>query len=137
MAVKTVSKELALKLKKLGFDMPVIRAYKPKIDEYFVQRIEIDANRPIFKPLFSAPTYDEVLHWLRDKHGFHGEVRNYSISKQKLTYYPFLEIYNNEKWEDVLDTNEIDFYEYHKAQLAIINKAIEILEQQHKNKEHG
>lgn len=100
MAVKIVTKELALKLKKLGFDMPVTRAYKPNKEEYFVQRSECNSNNAIFKPSFSAPSYDEVLHWLRDKHGFNARPVHAGKHRDKVNYFAALDVYEIDGWED-------------------------------------
>lgn len=147
MSVKIVSKELALKLKELGFDMEVNRYYSlvggDDPDCLFFEDKESNFNDCYFKhegkeypSSISAPTYDEVLHWLRDKHGVHGEVRNLNTYDDKLRYYSVLEVYNTKKWYDTLIDNDRFTHDYDKAQLAIINKAIEILEEQLKTKEH-
>ena len=137
MAVKIVSKELALKLKRLGFDMPVPRAYTPASYAHHLQHKEVDSNHRIFKPLCSAPTYDEVLHWLRDKCGFHSEVRSLSTYEDKLVYQPILKAHSVAGWIAVLADSSQLTPDYEKAQLDIINKAVELLEKRLKNNKDG
>lgn len=126
MAIKIVNKQMALKLKELGFDMPVTRAFNSSDYKFQMYKSARNYNNPIFEPFFSAPSYDEVLHWLRDKHKMHSDVVNCSRTSPELTYNPVLQIYGKGDWIDVLGMEK--YADYNKAQLAIIEKAIELLE---------
>ena len=80
MYLKAVSKELAIKLKGLGFDLPTISYYHPRYDLYHEQASYGDAfNNPEdfmhynsaewAKGYYSAPTLELAKQWFREKHG--------------------------------------------------------------------
>lgn len=135
MAVKIVDKELALKLKELGFDMEVYDCYFMSSTLSTTPSSGIPrTNHNRIGMTISAPTYDEVLHWLRDKHELYGCVFRNKAKRNTLKHIATLK-----KSDDCADSDGL-IYEAHNSyedgQLAIINKAIEILEEQLKTKEH-
>jgi len=79
MYLKAVSKELAIKLKELGFDWPTISYYHPSYDlchdrlgysdafkgpEYFMHY----NSKKWAKGYYSAPTLELAKQWFREKH---------------------------------------------------------------------
>jgi len=72
-----VTKQLAIKLKEVGYDVPVSGNYftNSTVEMYFDKGEEVDYNHPNLTnrmiQLFSAPTLYEAQDYLRDKHGLH------------------------------------------------------------------
>ena len=70
--------ELAVKLKEKGFDEPVIASYKSefKNDIYPTKYwSEDNRNSMWIEGIISAPLYQQVIDWFREKHNLHIEVR--------------------------------------------------------------
>jgi len=80
MYLKTVNKELAIKLKELGFDLPTISCFHPRyglyssVSEYrdaFESPEDFDHYNSSHwvKGYYSAPTLELAKQWFREKHG--------------------------------------------------------------------
>jgi hypothetical protein len=119
--------ELALKLKKLGFDEPCLGYYAAYIlCTGQPQEIQLDENGNYKKsktesfPIIAAPTYSQAFRWFREKYKLSGIIE---IGTQE---YSFI-IFDEEK-----DSREITSSmngSYEEAELACLKKLIEIVEE--------
>ena len=108
--------ELALKLKALGFD-------EPCFGEYYYGKLKYDevCNGTVHTDIVLAPTYSQAFRWFREKYTL------YSIISTIMYTYPNLEFYF--KIQGLNDGAMIDkFNTYEQAELACLNKLIEIVE---------
>lgn len=72
-----VSKNIAQKLKKIGFDEPCIAYYGAEINETYPFNVQykpilISINQPSEKAI-PAPTWEQVFKWFRDR-GYHYKI---------------------------------------------------------------
>jgi hypothetical protein len=119
----------ALKLKQLGFDEPCFgQFYKhptQKEEEFRLFHDCVWEDRTtsywrtnISNHFVSAPTFSQVFRWFREKYDLHGAVRKRNGNGNIY----FEQIFD----EDVLQNGPFDTYE--EAELACLNKLIEIVE---------
>lgn len=91
-----VTKQLAIKLKQAGFDVPVFGRYYQLIDDnkiYYSLSAKNHSYSPVnvandntVKDVFvSAPTLYEVTDWLRERHGLH-VVAEFIITHEEWAY---------------------------------------------------
>lgn len=138
--------ELALKLKAIGFNEPCFNRFytKPKSKMFGVD--EKGRHYPMkntpkklyttgehftlnYSTVIAAPLYQQVFRWFREKYNLY-----YIIDKQG---YWFYEIKIDEGFGD-LTKDVIVFYDYksyEEAELACIEKLVEIVESKIKNNE--
>ena len=112
--------ELAVKLKALGFDESCFGCYDEKcvfgltvmsIKQYYTNSKEDTWN-------CAAPLYQQAFRWFREKYDLYSFVFKFDEGFGYETYK-----------EGVTQTNE-SFDTYEEAELACLNKLIEIVEQQ-------
>jgi hypothetical protein len=128
-----VSHEIALKLKELGFDEPCLTYYY-ELTSNLRTHIGVDignawtysGNKKLGFTL--APLYQQVFKWFREKH-------NIDISIN--TIYSKYNENTIKKYSGVIDTKtmytNVGFYDnYEEAELAGLQKMIEIIENQKK-----
>jgi hypothetical protein len=102
--------ELALKLKQLGFDEPCIATHG-----YLELYINTDDGH------LKAPLFQQVFRWFRDVHGHNGVVEGCKKHGFEWCIFPDMEHY-------IKPPNNFNTYE--EAELACLDKLIEILTKQ-------
>jgi hypothetical protein len=116
--------EQALALKELGFDEPCIAYYEPNNKEVFVVGVLQRYNDPTLLRLkdFCVPTYSQAFRWFRENHSL----------------FPYVEYFLEEKFDYVIVSKMYDkpidyldgkFETYEEAELACLNKLIEIVKE--------
>ena len=131
--------ELALKMKQLGFDEPGFAYYYTLNgrDWKFAEKTEyykLDDNMNIGgKYTISAPLFQQAFRWFRDNYNLFCEINVDKTMEPKFAYtikeyesVQFLEGFG----EDVL--SEYLYYKHEEAELACLEKLIEIVEQKEK-----
>ena len=134
--------EIALKLKKLGFDEPCAAcygSYTHKTSELFLNinnpvnietlvREKTGFNRPTF--YVKSPTFSQAFRWFREKYGIIGNVNDncilentYSISISKI--FDSRILYVNGRNHNLKDKQ--GFTTYEEAELECLKKLIEIV----------
>ena len=102
--------ELALRMKQLGFDEPCMASRDMNNDENLIQ----------------IPLYQQAFRWFRDEHGMSGSIQiehdayQWSIFKEGET--------------SGLASDNWDGTDYEEAELACLEKLLEIVEQNGKDK---
>jgi hypothetical protein len=119
--------ELALKLKQLGFNEPCIShytAYGKFSNDYSAPRkynSEFELGSYI-----SAPIFSQAFRWFRDKYFIHGEPKYDGGLTKETAWYDYT-IISNIDWDNSkIKDNQYKTYE--EAELACLEKLIEILE---------
>jgi hypothetical protein len=126
-----VSYEIALKLKELGFDEPCLFAYygKSNLSNFKESDYELcgDRHNSSFKEdgRVSAPLYQQVFRWFREKKLIILIVSSYQSRDDADAYY-YYQITNNYGIEETRHFKE-GFFTYEKAELAGLQKMIEII----------
>ena len=126
-----VSYEIALKLKELGFDEPCFTYYhniNGNIRTGIVISIHNAWTYAGTKKLETtlAPLYQQVFRWFREKKLIDLIVSSYQSRDDGDTYY-YYQITNNYGIEETRHFKE-GFFTYEKAELAGLQKMIEIIE---------
>jgi hypothetical protein len=124
--------ELALRMKALGFDEPCLSVYtiveKLRVPTKFsvVNNILNGEYNDDFIPNIKclAPTFSQAFRWFREKYTIVGEINSYYVDKKWSFNYDIVTIYK-EKASDRFNT-------YEEAELACLEKLIEIIEQKEK-----
>ena len=124
--------ELAVKLKELGFDEPCIAFYLEKVLTFHTHGI---VPHFIFKKnsnlwySSSAPLYQQAFRWFRENYNLFHEINVDKTTEPKFAYtiieYELAQFFEGFK-EDVLA--EYLYYKYEEAELACLEKLIEIVE---------
>ena len=114
--------ELALGMKELGFNEPCLASY------YHAGRtIEIGIWDNHGEYTILAPTYSQAFRWFREKHGYNCFI---TITLKDNKWYYFRENLN-----DRSDNSEPEltpkFDTYEEAEIACLNKLIEIVKTNH------
>ena len=113
--------ELAVKLKALGFDEPCIKYYWT--DGMFTKTYEAPFNHNKRDNLISAPTFSQAFIWFREKYGlYHSIGLDNSLENDVNCDY---QIINHSQSISEYETN---FNNYEEAELACLDKLIEIVE---------
>lgn len=103
--------ELAVKLKALGFDEDCLRGW----DKY---------NKIWYHPdsdvIIDNPTFSQAFRWFREKYQLHSTIT--SISQESWQWHI------TKPGESLGKLYDEDFYTYEEAELACLNKLIEIVE---------
>jgi hypothetical protein len=122
--------ELALKMKQLGFDEPCFAYYYTLNgrDWKFAEKTEyykLDDNMNIGgKFTISAPLFQQAFRWFREKYQSHSTIT--SISQESWQWHI------TKPGESLGKLYDEDFYTYEEAELACLEKLIEIVEQKEK-----
>ena len=128
-----VSYEIALKLKELGFNEPCLTYYY-ELNSNLRTHLGVDINNAWTYSgntnfgFTLAPLYQQVFKWLRNKYGI-----DFSIN----TTYSMYNKNTSKKYSGVIDNKtmytNVGFYDnYEEAELAGLQKMIEIIENQKK-----
>ena len=132
--------ELAVKLKELGFDEPCFGWYENNelvtLLEciYPEDRLEFIKVGEISKRI-SAPTYSQAFRWFRKKYQIFPEVLTDCTTEPKFVY-TYNTFYGNPKdlteqewgWENNIGQYSEIYRTYEEAELACLDKILEIVE---------
>lgn len=137
--------ELALRLKALGFDEPCLVYYDSgKIfiidrNSKIEQKNSNYQKNKLYNGIISAPTFSQVFRWFREKYQIFPEVLTDCTTEPKFVY-TYNTFYGNPKdlteqewgWENnVVQYSDI-YRTYEEAELATLDKLIEIIESKEK-----
>jgi hypothetical protein len=118
--------ELAVKLKQIGFDEPCIKFYWE--DGMFFRGYQEAFNHNKYDTI-SAPLFQQAFRWFREKYDLHSLIGIYPNTKEWYSSYQDL----NWSGKETLDFNKtedrsIRFETYEEAEIACLDKLIEIVE---------
>jgi len=127
-----VPKELAIKLRDLGFDKPCLFVYRHN-DLYmygggdYLTTMTLVTNFQLTHPdknyWVTAPTYSQAFRWFREEHKLHPIISNdYKDGLYQLYVQDWI----------CEEDNEIKRFSYDDAQYVALSKLIEIVEEQQK-----
>ena len=109
----------SIRLKELGFDEPCFGWYKlPNkrlCGEY--EMVTFQNNYPHIK-FVDVPTFSQAFRWFREKYGLHCGINTHTSSTNQVTY--------------VIDLEFGKKLTYEEAELACLDKLIEIVESKEK-----
>lgn len=120
----------ALALKQLGFNEPCFGSWEiEKTDTptytHSITTSYKNSNHPIGKT--AAPTYSQAFRWFRDKHNIDAWVQPFMMEKHGKPFLPD-ESYGYWIFKDgVLVVDEVDFLNPEEAELACLEKLIELV----------
>jgi len=118
--------ELALKLKQLGFDEPCLASWN-----LFTNELNYNGFPSTFQSedVVQLPTYSQVFRWFREKYNIDACVQPFMRENNGTPFLPD-ESYGYWIFKDgVYVTDEVDFLNPEEAELACLEKLIEIVEQ--------
>lgn len=117
MTKEFVPYDRALKLKELGFDESCFGFYyddgELKIKEGNISRLGY----------INAPTFQQAFRWFREEYNLHSEIRSYTAK----FFTPVIQ-----KLESIVTYIEYGGVSYEEAELACLDKLIEIVESKNK-----
>ena len=122
--------ELAVKLKTLGFDEPCLGYYthNEKLCSYGSNEINIEylfcTHKDIYKTYSLAPTFSQVFRWFREKYNIHSFIIPL-IDEVGFVYKYQARVHTKESAVEIIG----EFETYEEAELACLEKLIEIVEQ--------
>ena len=129
-----VTYEIALKLKKLGFDEECLGIYNPELNMN-IYGVGVNWNteniNDIKKEWCSAPLYQQIIDWLREKHLIdidNGWCISNPLGKKQEGYN--ISVYDRIKDEFIVRDFHIDYY---KAREQAILKAIELIKNENRH----
>lgn len=124
--------ELAVKLKKLGFDKPCRSRYL--YDEFQHSSITVDFNSKNIPTWTSAPTLSQAFRWFREKHELYSWVQLHNgyiddsfYKKLPITWTIMEHESGKQYYERDIDHNYL-YHTHEEAELACLTKLIEIVE---------
>ena len=112
--------ELAVKLKQLGFDEPCFLYWWKNESGYILADIIYDEVRTLD---FKAPLFQQAFRWFREEHGMAGIIE---IGTQEYSFFVFDEKTDSRKVTSSMNGT------YEEAELACLDKLIEIVESKNK-----
>ena len=122
MTQEFVPYEQALKLKQLGFDEPCLAVYfnatKALYFDKYINEFNKDART-------LAPLYQQAFRWFREKYNLPSNLELFHIGWDYVIYLDVTE---------ELDFNEGPWNTYEEAELACLDKLIEIVESKSEEK---
>lgn len=119
----------SLKLKELGFEEECLGYYNKKHELRIAGQIHVGldgeemSNGVLNSKYCSAPLWQQAFDWFREKHNLHIFITPFDINDMLHYQFAVLNFY--------IDRNHLT---YQEAQLACLDKLIEIVEQQKKQK---
>ena len=133
--------ELAVKLKELGFDEPCLAYYQKSavIGDATILPIQIRNKASNFNdneyskmgvPFCSAPLYQQAFRWFREKHNlmfqiFYLRNGNYAVLIHRTTP-EYMDLIDQVNPSSGCVDEVVDCYSYEEAELACLEKLIEI-----------
>ncbi len=137
--IEFVPYEIACSLKKIGFDEECIRYYTTgglsSIKAIHLSDFSINQNSHFNDPICSAPMYQQIFRWFREKHQLFAEIEVDATSYPKYCF-STLRFTGNPKdlterqwgWDSLLLGTEWTLYRTHQeTELECIKKLIEIV----------
>ena len=129
--------ELALRMKQLGFDEPCFGFYDESL--YFPNnknQYGTFCNQKLDAPSCSAPLFQQVFRWFREKYSLFSSILPFQDIEDnvRLCYYYCVIDLDECKDEDILcnesslGASDINFSSLEEAELACLEKLIEIVE---------
>jgi len=110
----------ALKLKQLGFDGPCF-------GRYYNEEFELDYgvwNSLDVEHIIAAPTFSQAFRWFREEYKFHAEIRSYTAKYFTIIIQELKDIVRYLEYGGI----DLKFNTYEEAELACLDKLIEIVE---------
>jgi hypothetical protein len=121
----------SVKLKQLGFDLPTFGYYQStrlKL-QFPLLKSETQPQTYMREEDCSAPTYSQAFRWFREKHGIMHRLTSYAFGYQ-------IHLDNTADFDfefvDRRYDSGIDYKTYEDAELACLDKLIEIVESKNK-----
>jgi hypothetical protein len=108
--------ELAVKLKSLEFNEPCFGHYANAELVY-----DSHTNNEMQRFRYAAPTFSQVFRWFRDEHDIVSYINRFEDNT-------FDYECNSPKFKEVIDFEDGPFDTYEEAELACLEKLIEIVE---------
>ena len=143
METEFVPYELAVKLKRIGFDEPCLAFYQIEYaeviptmvddnEEYRLTGFRTCKNSKIPEHYVSAPIFSQSFRWFREKN-FYVSINTYhSVSLDKPFGLSIDYLHESGKWDYFDYRGESDFETYEEAELACLTKLIKIVEKRTK-----
>ena len=121
-----ISYEQAVALKELGFDEPCFGNYEDGKDSFYLFEQNFKENtNSYYDEEVSAPLKQQVFKWFRENHQLNSWVYNSDLNKY------FFTILQNGR---IVKANK-SFLTYEEAELACLNKLIEIVKNDNTSKQ--
>ena len=133
MTKEFVPYELAIKLKQLGFDEECFAYYHNRVEPSWVKTLDRgDTTKNSVQNLYqsdcAAPLFQQAFRWFRENYDLHYEIR-YRPSIRKNLRYTTKYIDISPKYIYQVESSLIEVVStYEEAELACLDKLIEILE---------
>jgi hypothetical protein len=139
MTKEFVPYELALKLKQLGFDEPCAMYYRPEMDgsmqlwyhqdERFDDAIGSQNSDKAEWVTCTAPLFQQAFRWFRENYSLYSLIGMHPNTKEWYSSYQNLN-WSGKETLDFIKTEDrrIRFKTYEEAELATLDKLIEIVE---------
>jgi hypothetical protein len=124
---------LSLRMKQLGFDETCCGYYDHSIKELDTISSEVCERLCKHDTHIKAPLYQQAFRWFREKYDLNGFVGY--LPNAKKWYSSYLDIkWSGREYMKVMETEDrgIRFETYEEAELACIEKLIEIVEEKQK-----
>ena len=121
--------ELALKLKEIGFDEECFSYYHNRHEPSWVKTLHRgDTTKNSVQNLYqsdcAAPTFSQAFRWFREESNQHSFIELVFEDEIRFDYV----LYVNEDEDDCIDYGDGPFETYEDAELALLDKLIEIAE---------
>ena len=125
----------ALKLKQLGFNEPCVAFYQIEYHEgspimvdddsqYRISGFRTCKNSEIPAHYMAAPTFSQAFRWFREEYNQHSFIELVFEDEIRFDYV----LYVNKDEDDCIDYGDGPFETYEDAELALLDKLIEIAE---------
>jgi hypothetical protein len=118
-----VTYELAIKLKELGFDEPCFGFYDDISKDFYQIHSHASSNNDV-KNITKAPTWQSAFRWFREKYVLHSFID----CKWKNIGWEY-ELVDLNKMETISTIGKYGYNTPEEAELACLEKLIEIVEQ--------
>ena len=119
----------SLKLKELGFNRECLGQFNIHQGDKWLFSIDLsgEGQYPSNSNACLAPTFSQAFRWFREKHELEGDISHLNDGKFKWSY-QIKNITNNPELSKIISSQPY-FESYEEAELACLNKLIEIVKQ--------
>ena len=114
--------ELAVKLKAIGFNEECFGAYHNE------NYLDLESEEYDYSYAVKAPTFSQAFRWFREKNLYVSINTYHSVSLDKPFGLSIDYLHESGKWDYFDYRGESDFETYEEAELACLDKLIEIVE---------
>jgi len=136
---KFVIYEQALALKELDFDETCFKQANPNghimwrflcadEEQDYCLSVESIIKSPMYEPMIGVPTYSQAFRWFRDNHNFHHYIE--PIHRNGKVKYEWCVVASS---EDDKEFEEDEVNSYEEAEIACLDKLIEIVKNEKRN----